>query len=83
MALWMIKHITDNKLDGHREHYEWCGYRRPGYGPLFFRTRQEARDANEAWHGYIKRRPDLRTEPHGWKMPRVVKVEIEINECVK
>jgi hypothetical protein len=44
--------------------------------PALFRTRREARAWIEREYGYIRRRPDLRAEPHGWRMPVAVRVEI-------
>jgi hypothetical protein len=44
--------------------------------PVLFRTRAEARRWIEANHGYIRRRPDLQREPHGWRMPIAVRVEV-------
>ena len=45
-----------------------------------FPTRQAARDFNKAQYGYIKERGDLRAEPHGWKMPQVVKAKLSLIE---
>ena len=61
-----------NKLDGETKYLMW------DYGPtpLLFRTRREARAyRNERW-GYIRTRKDLRTEPHGWLLPKVVRVSV-------
>lgn len=49
--------------------------------PSLFRTRQDARKFAEEQLGYIRKRPDLQAEPHGWKPPRVVKVKIAIDVC--
>jgi len=48
--------------------------------PALFRTRRECRDYIKEKYGYIKNREDLREEPHGWRLPRPVKVEIVIQE---
>lgn len=72
-ALWH----SENRLDGVREHLccENCL-------PVLFVTRRECR----AWivdrYGYIKTRRDLRAEPHGWRMPRPVRVTITPNKGV-
>lgn len=46
--------------------------------PLLFFSRREARDFIRQRYGYIARRKDLRAEPHGWRMPQAVKVEVVI-----
>jgi len=50
--------------------------------PLLFRTRQQARDYNNKHNGYIRQRVDLQTEPHGWKIPKIVKVQMQV-EIIK
>jgi len=45
-----------------------------------FRTRAEARVYRDERFGCIRNRPDLKAEPHGWKMPQVVKVSLSIEE---
>lgn len=68
-ALWHSK----NKVDGVTEHIL-----RENCVPVLFRTRQEARDWIEEKYGYLKHRKDLRSEPHGWKLPKPVKVKITV-----
>ena len=67
-ALWR----QNNQLDGGRTHIinGGCGL------PVLFRTRREARLFIEDQYGYIRTRPDLRAEPHGWKMPVAVRVKV-------
>ena len=72
---WAIKWRSKNRLNGKREHFIFRDCQ-----PKLFRTRWQARDFIKAEYGYIKDRPDLKAEPHGWKMPIAVKVEIVINE---
>jgi len=69
--LWVGEWHSNNLLDGERRHilYENCL-------PKLFRTRKECREFIKAKYGYIAERPDLRTEPHGWRMPQPVKVNI-------
>ena len=43
---------------------------------LLFKMRRACRELIESRYGYIKRRPDLRQEPHCWRMPRAIKVQI-------
>lgn len=51
-----------------------------GYTVMVFPTRQKARDFVKKHFAYIKNRPDLQTEPHNWKMPKVVKVLVTVQE---
>jgi len=62
---------SENRLDGKREHllFKDCL-------PVLARTRQEMREWIELTYGYLRTRPDLKAEPHGWKMPKVIKVII-------
>lgn len=46
--------------------------------PILFKTRAEAREFQQERFGYIRTRKDLRAEPHGWRMPKVVRVELEL-----
>ncbi len=84
---WAIKWHSENKLDGVTEHLMglWPDYKRSsnvsGYYKGVFQTRQQARDFNNKHNGYIRNRPDLRAEPHGWRMPKVVKVEVTVAEA--
>jgi len=68
---WGVLWRSENKLDGRREHLMGRG----GALPLF-KTREEARTHIKQNYLYIKNRPDLRREPHGWKMPIPVRVTI-------
>lgn len=68
---WSVLWRSENQLDGNVERL--CG--RDGALPLF-RTRDECRKFIRAEYGFIRNRPDLRREPHGWKMPIPVRVEI-------
>jgi hypothetical protein len=56
-----------NKLDGVTRHF---------IGLQQFRTRRACRDWIEQEYGYIRTRPDLRREPHCWRVPRAVKVKV-------
>lgn len=42
--------------------------------PLIFQRRSEARAYAAENFGYIKKRKDLRTAPHWWRMPRPIKI---------
>jgi len=70
---WVAKWSQTNKLDGHREYYI-------GHGWLLFKTRDECRAYIKEKFGYIAKRRDLRTEPHCWRVPKPVKVRVELIE---
>lgn len=72
MRKWAVIFQSENALDGFREHIV-C----EGCLPMLFLTRFEARKYRERKYGYIRKRPDLRNEPHGWKWPRIERVEIK------
>ena len=69
--LWGLKWVNVNRLDGYHEHivYENCL-------PALFRTRAEARKFADERYGYIRTRPDLQAEPHGWRVPRPIKLKV-------
>lgn len=46
--------------------------------PVLFKTRAEARKWIQSEYGYIKTRTDLRDPPHGWRMPRPVRVTVAL-----
>ena len=69
---WSILWRSENKAEGKREYF--INVMLTGL-PMVFGTRREAKYANEEVYGYIRNRPDLKAEPHGWKMPKVVKVK--------
>lgn len=75
---WGILWCSNNKLGGKREFFMWDKYPNRAGVPLVFRTRKEARAHIKLKFGYIKNRPDLQKEPHGWKMPKAVKVRIVV-----
>ena len=69
---WAIQWRQENSLDGKRSYLLGVG---DGYKT--FRTRSQAREFIEERFGYIRNRTDLKAEPHGWKMPRAIKVTID------
>lgn len=73
IILWGVLWREINQLDGVTEHLMFDQLQ-----PALFRTRQEARDWIEEEYGYIRTRPDLHTEPHGWKMPIPVRVKVGV-----
>jgi hypothetical protein len=69
--LWAIEWHSHNRLDGDNKHIIYQNYL-----PVLFRTRKAARLFIKEKYGYIKDRPDLKREPHGWRMPTAIKVKI-------
>jgi hypothetical protein len=74
-ALWR----SENALVGVTEYLLLEG---PG-NPMLFVTRKATREWITAKYGYICQRSDLRAEPHGWQMPRAVRVELRVVESKK
>jgi hypothetical protein len=68
---WGIMDRSDNRLDGRRRVLVW-----ENLMPLIFHTRSEARIYARERYGYIAHRPDLQAEPHGWKTPQIVRVQV-------
>jgi hypothetical protein len=83
---WGVRWISKNHLDGKNEHLigsvnvcfveglEGCT------GALMFRTRKSCREYIKKKWGYIRERKDLREEPHGWRMPRAVRIKITVRD---
>lgn len=69
---WAILWQSKNELDGFKQHLI-----RKDCELLLFKTREEARKYNKLHYGYIRHRQDLKSEPHGWKTPKVVKINID------
>lgn len=73
--LWSLLWEQNNKLDGYQSHiiYE-------NLIPKLFNTRQQARSFAKERYGYIKHRKDLRVEPHKWRMPKPIKIKLEVQK---
>lgn len=74
---WAVQWYSRNRLDGVTRHWEW-DYER---GPVLFHTRAAARAFIREKYGYIATRPDLRAEPHGWRVPRAIRVSVVLKEA--
>lgn len=74
-SAWACLWRSCNALDGERSHL----LRENGV-PVLYPTRQLARNYIAIKFGYIARRPDLKAEPHGWKMPVPVRVDVTPNK---
>lgn len=78
---WAAEWRSNNRLDGERRHLIHDSHHHGCHGqhfPLMFHTRAEARAFIEEKFGYIRERPDLQAEPHGWMMPRPVLVTVNV-----
>lgn len=84
---WAAKFDETNQRDGRRVQMTLLWWKRPKveHGEVFnlFNTRRQCRAwIEEAW-GYLRTRPDLRAEPHGWRMPRPVRVSVTVTEVCR
>lgn len=82
-SAWAVLDRTVNRLDGDCSHLIGRYYGKPpaefgGCQKLLFKTKREARAFIVEKFGYMRTRPDLRREPHGWRMPRPVKVNVTV-----
>jgi len=66
-AMWR----SNCKMEGKTRHliYDNCL-------PVLFRTKKACQEWIKKKHGYIATRKDLRAEPHGWRMPIPIRVEV-------
>lgn len=69
--LWGLLWHGENKRDGVTEHFI-----RHDCLPVLFKTKRQAREYALKCYGYIKTRKDLRVEPHGWRLPRPIRVRV-------
>ena len=69
---WAVLWHSD-AFDGCSRYFLWNGTQ-----PWLFRTRREARTHIREKFGYIRERPDLRGQPHGWHVPQAVRVEVAL-----
>ena len=77
-SAWGAMWRSSNRLDGVTRHLlcENCV-------PKLFVTRADARQWIEEHYSYIRRRGDLKQEPHGWQMPVAVRVCITPNDKLR
>ncbi len=73
---WAILWRSDNRLDCVTQHL--VGDPDHVTRTKLFETREAARAEVKQRYGSIPSRDDLRAEPHGWKMPRVVPVVVSV-----
>lgn len=71
-SAWAAMWHSRNRLDGVTEHLVYT------HGVIaLFATRKQAREFIDREYGYIRARPDLRAEPHGWRIPKPARVTVE------
>jgi len=75
IKFWGIQWHSKNKRSGEQRYLLWQGGR-----PLIFETRTKAREHVREVYGYLKHRKDLRSEPHGWHIPKVLRVTVSVEE---
>ncbi|GAB6842328.1 hypothetical protein HNR00_003537 [Methylorubrum rhodinum] len=75
---WGVLFRSQNRLDGSSAFL--VGTTLHPCRTMLFTTRREARAFIAAEYGYIRERKDLRDEPHGWRMPVPVQVDVRISK---
>ena len=75
LIAWAVECHSRNRLDGERRGLCWNPEQGPGEYRLFSTRRKCLAYINERY-GYIRDRADLRREPHGWRLPRAMRVEV-------
>jgi hypothetical protein len=73
--LWAALWWQRGGLSGDSEHLL-----NEGCLPKLFRTRRECRSWINRRYGYIKNSQHLRKYPHGWRLPKPVKVSITVTD---
>ena len=73
---WAILCRSINQLDGDRSWFD--GEVNGTTRTQLFPTRREALAFIKHHWSYVRHRSDLRREPHGWRMPKPVKVMVEV-----
>ena len=69
---WGVEWCSRNALNGETRYLMFVTTNQPA----LFSTRKAAREWITKEYGYIRHRRDLREEPHGWRMPRAVRVRL-------
>ena len=71
--IWGAQWNSKNLLDGERSYLL-----HENLLPVMFKTKYKCNEWIKNKYGYIAKRKDLRAEPHGWRMPKPVKLDIKI-----
>ncbi len=80
LRAWGVQWYSRNRVDGESRHLQWQPV--PDGCPgdfILFRTRAQCRAYIDQHYGYIRERPDLLREPHGWRVPRAVRVKVVLD----
>ena len=72
---WGLKWRSQNHAQGRSEHICWLGD-----SPTLFRTRREARAFQHKQYAYIRTRRGFKAEPHGWKLPAIIRIRVTLEE---
>lgn len=72
--LWRV---SDKCIDGPSERLTG-GLLPDAPNRMLFRTKREANEHIRATYGYIRERADLRAAPHGWMVPKAVRVWVRV-----
>lgn len=80
---WGVVDTSDNQLDGFvQKLIGGVRFGSPdhlsGYRIMVFKSRAAARAHIEKHYGYMRTRPDLKAEPHGWRMPKAMRVRVNV-----
>lgn len=67
-TVWGVVWLNKDGTPAHLIHYNLL--------PILFKTRKQARLWIEDNYGYIRHRPDLKREPHRWRVPQAVRVRV-------
>lgn len=70
-SLWAAEWHSKNKLDGEQRYLIY----RLGVVELF-PTKKACEEFIRSHYGNIAYRQDVRREPHGWRMPKAVRVNV-------
>jgi len=70
-VLWRLR----TTREGYQQHFMWSD---DSASPKLFCTRSQARAWIKDRFGYLADREDLKAEPHGWMMPKAVRVRVSI-----
>lgn len=71
---WALQWYSKSKLDGIQTHIIMDNLL-----PKLFVTRSEARIWAKQRYGHIAKRRDLRADPYGWRVPKPIRVSIELS----
>lgn len=73
---WGARWYSKNRLDGVREYPMF----NDSCMPLLFLTKREAMNFIKEKYSYVAKRKDLRQEPHGWRMPKPIRLKVTLEE---